>query len=94
MAAKVIKQYIAGCSSRQRLAATNKFEVPRYQIQPADIFSHWSVDYIGPFPANPHISNLHVIIDVDGLPYVMNGSKWRVARLGNTKAGTKVLVYK
>ena len=24
---------------------------------------------------------------------VMNGSEWGVARLGNTKAGTKVLVY-
>ena len=83
VAAKVIKQYINGFSSRQRLAAPNKYEVPGYQIQPADIFSHWSVDDIGPFPANPCTSDLHVTIDVDGLPC------WAEAKaVNNTDADT------
>lgn len=76
-AAKVIKQYIDGCSACQRLAAPNKFEVPGYQIQPNDIFSHWSVDCIGPFPADPRTGDLHVIIAVDWL------SRWAEARAVN-----------
>ena len=82
-AAKVIKQYIDGCSSCQRLAAPNKFEIPGYQIQPSDIFSHWSVDYIGPFPADPRTGDLHVIIAVDWL------SRWAEAKaVNNTDADT------
>ena len=48
-AAKVIKHYIEGCASCQRLAAPNKFEVPGYQVQLHDVLSHWSVDCVGPF---------------------------------------------
>ena len=66
-AAKVIKHYIEGCSSCQRLAAPNNFEVPGSQVQPNDVFSHWSVDCVGPFPADPRTGDLHVIIAVDRL---------------------------
>ena len=49
------------------MAALNKFEVPGYQVQPNNVFSHWSVDYIGPFPADPRTGDLHVIIAIDWL---------------------------
>ena len=82
-AAKVNKQYIDGCSACQRLAAPNKFEVPGYQIQPNDIFSHWSVDYIGAFPADPRTGDLHVIIAVNWL------TRWAKARaVNNTDVDT------
>ena len=73
-AAKVIRQYISGCSACQKLAGPLKFEVPGYQVQPSDIFSHWSVDCVGPFPADPRTGDLHVIIAVDWL------SRWAEAR--------------
>lgn len=76
-ASKVIKQYIRGCPSCQRLAAPNKFEVPWYQIQPNDVFSHWSVDCIGPFPADLRTRDLHVIIAIDWL------TRWVEARAVN-----------
>ena len=76
-AAKVIKQYIEGCSACQRLAAPNKFESPGYQLNPNDIFSHWSVDCIGPFPADPRTGDLHVIIAVDWL------TRWAEAKAVN-----------
>ena len=77
-AAKVIKHYIEGCSACQRLAAPNKFEVPGYQVQPDDVFSHWSIDCIGPFPADPRTGDLHVIMAVDWL------SRWAEARAVNS----------
>lgn len=76
-AAKVIRQYIHGCSACQRLAAPNKFEVPGYQIQPHDIFSHWSGDCISPFPADPRTGDLHVIIAVYWL------TRWAEAKAVN-----------
>lgn len=76
-AAKVLKQYIEGCSACQRLAAPNKFEVPGYRIQPNDVFSHWSIDCIGPFPADPRTGDLHVIIAVDWL------TRWAEAKAVN-----------
>lgn len=83
-AAKVIKQYIEGCSACQRLAAPNKFESPGYQLQPNDIFSHWSVDCIGPFPADPRTGDLHVIIAVDWL------TRWAEAKaVNNIDADTR-----
>ena len=78
VAAKVIKHYIQGCSSCHRLAAPNKFEVPGYQVQPNDVFSHWSIDCIGPFPADPRTGDLHVIIGVDWL------SRWAEAHAVNS----------
>lgn len=66
-AAKAIKQYIEGYSACQRLAAPNRFEVPGYQVQPKDVFSHKSIDSIGPFPADPRSGDLHVIIAVEWL---------------------------
>ena len=77
-AARVIKHYIEGCSSCQRLAAPNRFEVPGYQVQPNDVFSHWSVDCVGPFPADPRTGDLHVIIAVEWL------SRWAEARPVNS----------
>ena len=82
-AVKVIRQYIMGCSACQHLSAPNKFEVPGYQVQPNDIFSHWSIDCIGPFPADPRTGDLHVIIAVDWL------SRWAEARaINSTDAAT------
>ena len=78
VAAKVIRHYIEGCSACQSLAAPNRFEVPSYQLQPNDIFSHWSVDCIGPFPADPRTGDLHVIIAVHWL------YRWAEARAGNS----------
>ena len=66
-ASKVIRQYIQGCSSCQRFAAPNKFEVPGYQVQPSDVLSHWSIDCIGPFPADPGTGDTFVIMAVEWL---------------------------
>ena len=77
-AIKVIKHYIERYSSCQNLAAPNKFEVPGYQVQLNDIFSHWSVDCVGPFPADPETRDLHVLIAVDWL------TRWAEARAVNS----------
>lgn len=69
--AKVIRQYISGCSACQKLASPLKFEVPSYQIQPNDVFSHWLVDCVGPFPADPRTGDLYVIISCCGLAVQM-----------------------
>ena len=66
-ASKVIRQYIQGGSSCQRFAAPNKFEVPGYQIQPSDVLSHWSIDCIGPFPADPATGDIFVIMAIEWL---------------------------
>ena len=42
-----------------RMPMPNKFEAPGHQVQPSDVFSHWSVDYAGTFPVCT--SDLHVI---------------------------------
>ena len=82
-AAKVIRQYISGCTACQKLAAPLKFEVPGYQVQPSDVVSHWSVDCVGPFPADPRTGDLHVIIAVDWL------SRWAEAKaINSTDAAT------
>lgn len=66
-ASKVIKQYIQGCPNCQQFAAPNKFEVPGYRIQPSDVLSHWSIDCIGPFPADPATGDTFVIMAVEWL---------------------------
>ena len=66
-ASKVIRQYIQVCSSCQRFAAPNKFEVPGYQVQPSDVLSHWSIDCIGHFPADPDTGDTFVIMAVEWL---------------------------
>lgn len=77
-AAQDIKHYIESCSACQHLAAPNRFEVPGYQVQPNDVFSHWSVHCIGPCPADPRTGDLHVIIAMDWL------SRWGEARAMNS----------
>jgi hypothetical protein len=63
---KVVLRHILKCETCQRFAKANKFDSPNYTIQLYDIFKHWSIDFMGPFPPDPE-GNCYAIIAVETL---------------------------
>jgi len=64
-AAKIIARHIAACRQCQQFAKPNPLAVPGYSVSPTDIFSHWSIDFAGPFPEDVTTGAKYAILAVD-----------------------------
>jgi hypothetical protein len=73
-AAKLIKNYIRSCHKCQQYARNNPITAPGYSPKAQDVFSHWSLDFAGPFPEDMGSGATYVIFGVDFL------SRWVEAR--------------
>ncbi|RPB25030.1 hypothetical protein L211DRAFT_836896, partial [Terfezia boudieri ATCC MYA-4762] len=49
-AAKLVQRHIEVCKVCQAFSKPNKLQSPGYIPQGGDIFTHWSIDFSGPFP--------------------------------------------
>ena len=54
------------CDICQRFAKANKFYSPNYAVETHDIFRHWGIDTVGPFPEDAQ-DNKYGILAVDFL---------------------------
>ena len=72
--AKLIESYIRSCSICQKFSKNNILQAPGYSPKGVDVFSHWSVDFAGPFPEDTHTGSRYVIFAVDFL------SRWVEAK--------------
>jgi len=72
-AAKIIARHIAACRQCQQFAKPNPLAVPGYSVSPTDVFSHWSIDFAGPFPEDVTTGAKYAILAVDWL------SRWAEA---------------
>ncbi|RPB25471.1 hypothetical protein L211DRAFT_782944, partial [Terfezia boudieri ATCC MYA-4762] len=66
-AAKIIERHISACRQCQQFSKPNPLATPGYGISPTDIFSHWSIDFAGPFPEDVSTGARFVILAVDWL---------------------------
>jgi len=66
-AAKIIARHISACRQCQQFAKPNPLAVPGYSVSPTDVFSHWSIDFAGPFPEDVTTGAKYAILAVDWL---------------------------
>ena len=78
--AKLIKSYIRSCKTWQKFSGNNTLHSPGYSPKAVDVFTHWSVDFAGPFPQDVHTGWKYVMLAVDFL------SRWVQGR--TVKAGS------
>lgn len=78
-AARVIYRHVLGCVPCQKLSKNNKLVSPGYVQEPADILTHWSIDFAGPFPPTE-----------DGHTFAIFGTDFltRWVEVGTCKAAT------
>ena len=43
-------KHILACQICQQFSKPNPLAAPGYTVNPTDVFSHWSIDFVGPFP--------------------------------------------
>jgi len=72
--AKLIESYVRSCPTCQKFSRNNTLQSPGYCPRGVDVFSHWSVDFAGPFPEDTHTGSKYVILAVDFL------SRWVEAK--------------
>jgi RNase H-like domain found in reverse transcriptase/Integrase zinc binding domain/Integrase core domain/Reverse transcriptase (RNA-dependent DNA polymerase) len=63
---KVVLRHIARCDTCQRFAKSHKVYAPNYTVRSYDIFKHWGIDTVGPFPPDSQ-GNKYAIVAVDYL---------------------------
>ena len=49
-ASKLISRHILACRTCQEFSKQNPLKSPGFRVTPTDIFTHWSIDFAGPFP--------------------------------------------
>ena len=64
-AAKLLKRHILSCKTCQCFADARKFQSPGFSPVASDVFTHWSVDFAGPFPKDAVTGMEYVIIAVE-----------------------------
>ena len=66
-AAKLIKRHLMACKTCQCFAnaRVNSIRSPGYSPRASDVFTHWSVDFAGPFPKDAETGMEYVIIAVE-----------------------------
>ena len=64
-AAKLLKRHILSCKVCQCFADARKFQSPGFSPTASDVFTHWSVDFAGPFPKDAVTGMEYVIIAVE-----------------------------
>jgi transposase InsO family protein len=77
--AKLIKSYIRSCKTCQKFSGNNTLHSPGYSPKAVDVFSHWSVDFAGPFPEDVHTGCKYVILAVDFLSRWVEGRAVKAA---------------
>jgi len=73
VAAKLIQRHIEACKSCQAFSKPNKFQLPGYIPQGGDVFSHWLIDFAGPFPKDAETGCEYVCLAVDWLSRWVEG---------------------
>ena len=63
---KVVLCYITRCDKCQCFAKAHKLYSPNYAVKSYDIFKHWGIDTVGPFPKDAQ-GNKYAIVAVDYL---------------------------
>jgi hypothetical protein len=63
---KVVSRHIARCNQCQRFAKAHKLYSPNYSVTSYDIFKHWGIDTVGPFPEDAQ-GNKYAILAVEFL---------------------------
>lgn len=66
-ASKIIGRHIMSCKTCQEFSKPNPLGAPGYSVSPTDVFSHWSIDFAGPFPEDVQTGCKYVILAVDWL---------------------------
>ena len=66
-AVKLIKRHILACSVCQQFAAdvSPPHASPGFSPSAKDIFTHWSIDFVGPFPPDAVTGHRFVIVAVE-----------------------------
>jgi hypothetical protein len=67
VSAKLIESYVCSCSICQKFSKNNVLHAPGYSPRGVDVFSHWSVEFAGPFPEDTHTGSRYVIFAVNFL---------------------------
>lgn len=62
---KIIERHIQSCVVCQEFTKPNPLAAPGYKVQPSDVFTHWSIDFAGPFPADSESGCRYVCIAVE-----------------------------
>lgn len=73
-AAKLIGNHIMACKVCQEFSKPNPLASPGYSVKPTDVFSHWSIDFAGPFPEDLQTGCRFVILAVDWLSRWVEGA--------------------
>lgn len=63
---KVVLRHIMRYDKCQRYSKAPKFYSPNYAVQSHDIFKHWGIDTVGPFPPDAQ-GNKYAIVAIDYL---------------------------
>jgi hypothetical protein len=69
---KVVSRHVARCKSCQQFAKAFPLYSPNYSVQTYDIFKHWAIDFVGPFPPDPE-GNKYAVVAIEYL------SRWAEA---------------
>jgi len=77
--AKLIKSYIRSCKTCQKFSENNTLHSPGYSPKAVDVFTHWSIDFAGPFPEDVHPGCKYVILAVDFLSRWVEGKAVKAA---------------
>ena len=77
--AKLIKSYIRSCKTCQKFCKNNTLHSPGYSPRAVDVFTHWSIDFAGPFPEDEHTGCKYVILAVDFLSRWVEGRAVKAA---------------
>jgi len=81
---EIIARHIAACRQCQQFAKPNPLAVPGYSVSPTDVFSHWSIDFAGPFPEDVTTGAKYAILAVDWLSRWAEVEPTSQIEIGNT----------
>jgi hypothetical protein len=87
--AKVAARYIARCEVCQRHSPPTSYVNPNHALQVHDIFTHWSVDFAGPFPPD-YDGNKYVCI---GICHLTRWAEIRLTKTNNASDAANFLYY-
>jgi hypothetical protein len=63
---KVVLRHITRCETCQRFAKAPKLYSPNYAVKSYDVFKHWGIDTVGPFPEDAQ-GHKYAVVAVDYL---------------------------
>ena len=64
-AVKFIKRHILACAVCQQFAADVTPPVPGFSASAKDVFTHWSIDFAGPFPPDTATGHRYIVVAVE-----------------------------